>query len=135
MSAFNTPKTTALAPMASVSVKTAVMVKPGDLRSWRSANRTSAQIDSSVGHCHTSRLRSSKQRPVAESSPRCPRRFFGTHPFAHQLLGTLFNVQANLFGEIFVELTAAENLRNPVHWRFLSAGPSTRCGFTWVQDQ
>src|SRR6201998_976712 len=64
-----------------------------------------------------------KQRPVAESSPRCPRRFFGTHPIAHQLLGTLFNVQANLFGEIFVELTAAENLRNPVHWRFLSAGP------------
>src|SRR3984957_19051184 len=64
-----------------------------------------------------------KQHPVAESSPRCPRRFFGTHPIAHQLLSMLFNVQANLFGEIFVELTAAENLWNPVHWRFLSAGP------------
>src|ERR1700753_595396 len=73
MSAFNTPKTTALAPMASVSVKTAVMVKPGDLRSWRSANRTSAQIDSSVGHCHTSRLRSSTavRLPKATRALRC----------------------------------------------------------------
>ena len=49
MSAFNTPKTTALAPMASVSVKTAVMVKPGDLRSWRRANRRSCSRVVMVG--------------------------------------------------------------------------------------
>src|ERR1700688_1890413 len=49
MSAFNTPKTTALAPMASVSVKTAVIVKPGDLRSWRRANRRSCSRVVMVG--------------------------------------------------------------------------------------
>src|ERR1700733_5418248 len=35
--------------MASVSVKTAVMVKPGDLRSWRSANRMSCSRVVMVG--------------------------------------------------------------------------------------
>ena len=49
MSAFNTPKTTALAPMASVSVKTAVIVKPGDLHSWRRANRRSCSRVVMVG--------------------------------------------------------------------------------------
>src|SRR5277367_4244170 len=49
MSAFNTPKTTALAPMASVSVKTAVIVKPGDLHSWRRANRRSCSSVVMVG--------------------------------------------------------------------------------------
>ena len=33
--------TTALAPIAKASVKTAAMAKPGDLRNWRMANRRS----------------------------------------------------------------------------------------------
>ena len=41
ISAFNTPKTTAFAPMPSAKVTMATAVKPGDLRSMRSANRTS----------------------------------------------------------------------------------------------
>jgi predicted phosphodiesterase len=41
MNAFITLKTTALAPMANASVKTAVMVNPGDLRNWRKENRRS----------------------------------------------------------------------------------------------
>src|ERR1700722_84123 len=43
-SAFSTLKTTALAPMARASVKTAVMANPGALRSWRRARRMSAFI-------------------------------------------------------------------------------------------
>jgi hypothetical protein len=41
MSAFKTANTTALAPMASASVKTAAMANPGDLRITRRANRKS----------------------------------------------------------------------------------------------
>jgi len=41
-SAFSTLKTTALAPMASASVSTAVAANPGDLRNWRMAIRRSA---------------------------------------------------------------------------------------------
>src|ERR1700721_1054621 len=49
MSAFKTPKTTALAPMANASVDTAAIVNPGDLRSWRSANRRSCSRVVMVG--------------------------------------------------------------------------------------
>jgi hypothetical protein len=38
MNAFMTLNTTAFAPIAKASVKTAAMVNPGDLRNWRSAN-------------------------------------------------------------------------------------------------
>ncbi len=41
-SAFSTLKTTALAPMASASVSTAVTANPGALRNWRRASRKSA---------------------------------------------------------------------------------------------
>ena len=41
MNAFITLNTTALAPIAKASVKTAAMVNPGDLRNWRRANRRS----------------------------------------------------------------------------------------------
>src|SRR5215472_8028088 len=49
MSAFSTPKTTALAPMANASVNTAAIVNPGDLRSWRRANRRSCNRVAMVG--------------------------------------------------------------------------------------
>ena len=55
LSAFNTPKTTALAPMASISVKTAVMVKPGDLRSRRRAKRRSCRKSSINGSPRSAR--------------------------------------------------------------------------------
>ena len=48
----------ALTAMPSASAMTAVVVKPGFLTSWRMANRRSAQKLSSMGHWHTSRLRS-----------------------------------------------------------------------------
>jgi hypothetical protein len=43
-SAFKTLKTTALAPIPSASVTSAVRAKPGDLRNWRRAYFTSVNI-------------------------------------------------------------------------------------------
>src|ERR1700733_2559837 len=43
--ASTTEKTAVTPPMATASVSTAVNVKPGDLRSWRRAKRTSASIN------------------------------------------------------------------------------------------
>jgi hypothetical protein len=60
---------------------------------------------------------------ITEGKARCSFCFLQAHAIAHQLLGTLFHVQADFFREIVVNLAAAEDLRNPVHWNLLSDGP------------
>ena len=58
-----------------------------------------------------------KQRGVAESDPGLPFGFLVAHAFAHQLLGSLFNVNAHFVCEVVVNLAATEDLWNPFHWR------------------
>jgi hypothetical protein len=58
-----------LPPMPIASARTATMVKPGDLRSVRKANRTSCRMLSNEGKSHMSRVRSLK----AVTLPNCRR--------------------------------------------------------------
>jgi hypothetical protein len=63
-----------------------------------------------------------QQGRVAEGAARRLFSIVAAHAFAHQLLGALFSVQAHFLGEIVIEFTATEDVRNPVHGKLLLAG-------------
>jgi hypothetical protein len=60
-----------------------------------------------------------EQCSVTEGLTGCLFGFPAAHTFAHQLFRAFFNMQADFFGEIVVELAATEDVRYPVHWIFL----------------
>ena len=100
-------KIAVFAPMPSASVRTAVTANPGDLRNCRNANFASASSDSSLGHCHASRPRSSISVDCRKPAAR-PRRFLAAHAFAHELLSLFFDMLAHLLGEIAIKIAAVE---------------------------
>ena len=70
-----TLKIAVFAPMPSASVRTAMKVKPGDLRSWRKAKRKSFII--SLGNFHSYRSATMGSNPIPLSAaklkaPFCP---------------------------------------------------------------
>ncbi len=108
----------------------------GDGESGRTAQLAKREsdvgaMDSSVGHCHTSRLRSSRRvgLPKARRAPALG--FLRTHAFAYELLDALFNMEAHLFGELVEELAATEEAGYPVHGKLLLTG----WRFTRMEDE
>ena len=90
--------------------RTAANVNP---ETCATAARQSAHRPRSTPAWAIARLRGCAPRAASGCRMRSRAAPFGllrAHAFAHQLLGALFNVQADLFGEIVVELAAAEDL-------------------------
>ena len=97
MREFNTPKTTALAPMASVSVRTAAIVNPGDLRKNTKAEaQILEQCREVIAAKRLMRLRS-ELFLTAEFDTGPALSFNTIKARAFKIVGAVLNVAANLF--------------------------------------
>ena len=72
-------------------------------------------MDSSVGHCQTSRLRSSIRVTLPNSRRAVSLRLFSRHAVVHQLGDLFVEVLADRRGKLIVTATAREELSEPSH--------------------